>query len=185
MLTIYQRQEKLKFLGFYTGALDGIEGVLTRKAYKLLQDTYFTRAVDKDGIYGNDTERLLINAYNVKMYTKNFTLDEFKCECNGLCTGYPAILDIELLANVQKVRNKFGATTITSGLRCKRYNDSLAGSSATSRHMNGKALDIYNSKTRTKDGRTIVKNFVSSLPEHNYTYSDTVGMGNAVHFDVK
>ena len=49
MLTVRERQEKLKYLGFYTGAIDGIEGVKTKRAYKELQDKYFFRAKDKDG----------------------------------------------------------------------------------------------------------------------------------------
>ena len=184
MLTIEKRQEYLKELGFYDGKIDGIVGSKTLKAYRLLQNKYFTRPKDKDGLYGNDTNILLVNAYRVFKYTKNFKLEEFRCECDGDCTGYPTILNIQLLKNLQKVRNKYGATTITSGLRCKTYNNSLSGSSPTSRHMKGKALDIYCTKTNTKDGRAEVKNYVSKLTGHNYTYSDTTGMGNAVHFDV-
>lgn len=185
MLSIKSQQECMKFLGYYTGKIDGVVGPLHRKGVKDLQDDYFTRDKDRDGIYGDDTDILLVNAYRAKKYTKNFNLKEFKCECDGDCTGYPVKLNIQLLKNLQKVRDKFGAVTITSGLRCETYNNSLSGSSTTSRHMKGKALDIYCAKTRTKDGRAEVKNYVSKLYSHNYTYSDTVGMGNAVHFDVK
>lgn len=191
MLTVRTRQTYLKNLGFYKGKIDGIEGPLTKNAYLALQKRYFTRAKDKDGLYGNDTEKLLKNAYYVKKYTKNFTLDElFRCECGGkYCTGYPVVLSTQLLINLQKVRDKYGSTTITSGMRCTAYNNSIVGSSKTSRHMKGKALDIYNAKTKTEAGRKTVMSYVKSLKGHNYTYCNIGGnypnMGNAVHFDVK
>lgn len=190
MLTVKVRQVYLKELGYYTGKIDGIEGKLTKAAYLKMQKEYFTRKADCDGVYGTDTERLLVNAYRVHTHTKNFKLEEFKCECGGkYCTGYPVKLNAQLLKNLQKVRTKFGTTTITSGMRCKPYNNSLVGSSATSRHMDGKALDIYNETTRTEAGRKIVMQYVKKLTGHNYTYCNIGGsvpnMGNAVHFDVK
>lgn len=189
MLALRTRQTYLKELGLYTGEVDGVVGPLTKKAYVLLQDKYFTREADKDGLYGPNTEKLLINAYYVKKHTKNFTLDEFKCDCGGkYCTGYPVVLDEQLLKNIQTVRNKFGAITITSGMRCTNYNNSLVGSSRTSKHLKGKALDIYNPTTRTLAGRTKVMNYWKQLPNYNYTYCNVNGshpnMGNAVHVDV-
>lgn len=195
MLTIKKRQTYLKNLGYYTGKIDGKEGPLLKEAYKKLQEDYFVRKKDIDGIYGNNTDILLQNAYNVKKYAKNFKLEEFKCGCGGKhCTGYPGVLSIQLLKNVQRVRTKFGPTTITSGMRCKPYNNSLPGSSKTSRHMPNaagvcKALDIFNQKTRTEAGRIVVMNFWKLCPGWNYTYCNIGGnypnMGNAVHVDVK
>ena len=190
MLSIRTRQSYMKKLGFYKGKVDGIEGNLTKAGYRAIQESYFVREKDKDGVYGNDTDILLINAYRVWKYAKNFTLEEFRCGCNGKhCTGYPVLLDVQLLKNVQKIRKKFGATTITSGMRCKAYNNSLAGSSTVSKHMKGKALDIFNVKTITENGRKVVMEYVKTLKNHNYTYCSIGGnypnMGNAVHFDVK
>lgn len=190
MLTIEERQVYLKNLGYYTGKIDKKEGPLLKAAYKALQDDYFIRQKDRDGLYGPNTDTLLVNAYYVKNYTKNFKMEEFRCNCKGkYCTGYPVKLDSQLLKNLQKVRTKFGPTTITSGMRCKQYNNSLAGSSSTSKHMKGKALDIYNSKTNTLSGRRSVMDYWKSLPKYNYTYCNENGnypnMGNAVHVDVK
>lgn len=188
MLSKTQQQTYLKFLGYYKGEIDGIEGPLHKAAILKLQKDHFTREEDIDGLYGPDTDILLINAYRVKKYTKNFTLKEFKCDCGGLCTGYPEILNIQLLKNTQSVRTKFGSTTITSGLRCKKYNARLVGSSPTSRHLKGKALDIYLFKTRTLAGRKEVMTYWKKLPKYNYTYCNVNGshpnMGNAVHVDV-
>jgi len=186
MLKVRIRQKYLKELGLYTGKIDGKEGRLTRAAYLRLQKKYFDDKREWDAEYGSKTDILLVNAHRVETYAKNFKLEEFKCECGSKhCTGYPAYLSIRLLKNLQKLRNKYGATTITSGLRCKTFNNSLVGSSPSSKHMSGKALDIYNAKTRTAAGRRQLKAYVKKLPGHNYTYSDTPGMGNAVHFEVK
>lgn len=190
MLTVKTRQKYLKELGFYTGKIDGIEGRLTKAAYLALQKKYFSNSHEWDADYGKNTDILLVNAYRVKVYTKNFKLEEFKCECGGrYCTGYPVKLNAQLLKNLQKVRTAYGATTITSGMRCKLYNNSLVGSSPTSRHMDGKALDIVNPKTQTEAGRKTVMKYVKKLKGHNYTYCNIGGnypnMGNAVHFDVK
>lgn len=190
MLTKKKRQEYLKALGYYTGKIDGIVGAKTKAAYKALQKDYFTRDKDIDGIYGKNTDILLQNAYNVKTYCKNFELHEFKCGCGGKhCTGYPELLNVQLLKNLQALRNKFGATIITSGLRCKKHNSSLAGSSTTSRHLKGKALDIKNNTSRTTGGRLDIMAFWKKQPKQRYSYcnlgNSNPNMGTAVHVDVK
>lgn len=190
MLSIKKRQTYLKELGFYTGNIDGIVGAKTKAAYRKLQETYFTRETDIDGIYGKNTDALLQNAYNVKMKCKNFKLTEFKCKCGGeYCTGYPTILDTHLLENLQKLRDKFGSTVITSGMRCKSYNSTLKGSSKTSRHLTGKAVDLRNTTSKTEKGRKTIMEFWKTLPEQRYTYCNIGGnypnMGTAVHVDVK
>lgn len=189
MLSKKKRQEYLKYLGFYTGEIDGKIGPLTKAAYKALQDKYFTREEDKDGFYGPDTDMLLVNAYNVKTLCKNFRLEEFKCKCGGAhCTGYPAIINTQLLVNVQSVRDRFGSTDITSGLRCKKHNSKVGGST-NSRHKSGKALDIKNSTSKTLSGRRKIMDYWKTLPNWRYTYCNENGnypnMGNAVHIDVK
>lgn len=200
MLSVKERQEKLKYLGFYSGAIDGIEGVKTKRAYKELQDKYFFRKQDKDGKYGNNTEKLLMCAYNVKKYTKNFDIkkDKLYCRCKGkYCTGYPAAIDEDLLQNLQAIRNKYGATTVTSMLRCKTWNKKQGGST-NSRHMKGKAVDFRNRKTLTLKNRKVVINYWMSLDNSRYSYCNgyyksttgsgkktAKGMGISVHGDVK
>lgn len=191
LLTKKERQRRLAALGLYRGDIDGIEGPLTRAAYKALQDKYFVRKIDRDGIYGPNTDKLLRNAYLVKLHCDNFVLTEFKCDCNGkYCTGYPEVLNKQLLINAQKVRDKYGPMIITSGMRCKPYNNSLAGSSSTSRHMKAKALDFaIVPLTNTLGNRKMIMSYIRTLRNHNYTYCDENGsapnMGNAIHFDVK
>ena len=187
MLSVAMRQTYLKELGFYKGKVDGLHGPLTAAAYLDLQKRYFTRKKDIDGIYGKDTELLLLNAYNVHKYTWNFDLTEFRCKCGKHCTGYPVLLDTDLLQNLQSVRDEYGATSITSGMRCATHNAAVGGASG-SRHKSGKAVDIYNSKCSTEAGRKEVMAFWGKLPQQRYTYCNIggnyPGMGNAVHIDV-
>ena len=200
MLSIRERQEKLKYLGFYKGAIDGIEGVKTKRAYKELQDKYFFRAKDKDGKYGTNTEKLLISAFNVKKYTKNFDIkkDKLYCRCKGkYCTGYPAIIEVDLLKNLQSIRDKFGTTTVTSMLRCKKWNKEVGGST-NSKHIKGKAVDFKNLRSLTLAKRKTQINYWMTLPEANYSYCNgyyksTSGsgkkvakkMGTSIHGDIK
>lgn len=187
MLSIKQRQTYLKELGFYSGKITGKEDAALKKAYLALQKSYFIRAVDKDGKYGPDTDTLLYNAYLVHKHCKNFALKEFRCGCGGKhCTGYPVRFDANLLINLQKIRNNYGVPmTITSGVRCKKFNNSLVGSIKNSKHTTGKAADFRSDATSTKPKRTHVKAYFKKLPNASYTYSDTPNMGRAVHVDVK
>lgn len=200
MLSVKERQEKLKFLGFYKGAIDGIEGVKTKRAYKDLQNTYFFRAKDKDGKYGNNTEKLLLCAFNVKKYTKNFDIkkDKLYCRCKGkYCTGYPAVIQVNLLKNLQAERDKWGGTSVTSMLRCKTWNKEVGGST-TSKHMSGKAVDYWNKHTLTLAKRKDVINYWFKLNDPHYSYCNgyykstsgsgkkvAKGMGVSVHGDIK
>lgn len=203
MLTIKKRQTYLKELGYYSGKVDGIEGKLTKEAYLKLQKDYFVRKKDIDGIYGKNTDILLQNAYNVKKYCKNFTLKEFRCKCidnkaKCFCTGYPALLNTHLLKYIQEIRNDYGATTITSGMRCQKYNDSLKGSSKTSKHITGKAVDFYNwkgCKNHTTRKETINKVIRKLYMSYAYcdgyartklktTYPNADNMGNEIHINV-
>ena len=201
LLSVKKRQEYLRVLGYYKGAIDGKVGPQTKKAYKDLQNDYFFNKKDKDGVYGKNTDILLKNAYYVKTYTKNFDLKtELSCDCKGkYCTGYPVVYDVNALIYLQDIRDEHGSTTVTSPMRCKKLNDNTKGSSKTSRHLKGKAFDFYNSKVCKN--LTTRKSFIDEYikkAKANYSYCDGYGrtktsksypnadnMGNAIHFDVK
>lgn len=200
MLSIKTRQKYLKNLGFYKGAIDGIEGIGTKKAYKDLQKKYFIRAKDIDGIYGNNTEILLVNAERVKENTKNFKVEEFRCECNGkYCTGYPAMLDVKLLKYIQSLRNKYGALTVTSGLRCTKYNASIGGIRG-SKHTQGKAVDWFTEYSfKSFENRKKIINWYANhcasmfyaycdgyaRYKHGTEYPSVPSMYKSIHVDVK
>lgn len=200
MLSIKERQKELKIIGLYKGEIDGIEGVLTKKAYRDLQNKFFFRKKDKDGIYGKNTDILLQSVYNVKISCTNFDIkkDKMYCRCKGkYCTGYPAIIDLELARNLQSVRNKFGRTTVTSLLRCKEWNKKVGGT-PNSKHTKGKAVDFRGLYTATLNKRKKVINYWFTLLTPSYAYCNgyyktpkTSGkrtaksMGISIHGDVK
>ena len=203
MLSIKTRKKYLKNLGFYNGKIDNKNTADYRKAVLNLQKKYFPKS-EQDGRYGNNTEILLRNAERIRIYCKNFKLEEFSCECGGkYCTKFPSLISIRLLKNLQKTRNKLGVPmTITSGIRCQRWN-TICGGATFSRHMTGQAIDFVSDKTKTftqrkklidwyiklygsnyayqyKYGRTKYRKYTGSNPNCNYPE-----MGNAIHIDVK
>ncbi len=200
LLSIKTRQLYLKELGFYKGNVDGIVGPLTKQAYKDLQNKYFTRTKDKDGLYGPNTDTLLRCVYNCKDVV-NFKVTEFKCKCGAkYCTGYPAELNRDLVLNLQTLREKYKKSIIiTSGLRCTTYNKKIGGVNGSS-HTKGKAADIYiNTQSNSHSGRVEIVKYWDTLPNSKYAYCNNymkyVGceptiyrsktMGNATHVNVK
>lgn len=185
LLSVSERKKRFKFLGYEYNE-DGI---------RKLQKKYL-RAKDVDGIYGADTDRLLRHVYNVKKVTKNFAPEEFKCECGGkYCTGYPSYMKQVELKNLQSIRSHYGKPlVVTCGLRCRTYNNKLAGSIANSKHLTGYATDFYmKGVTDTLANRRAAIKWIKKLPNHNYTYGNGYNsngfavkapyMGNALHTD--
>jgi uncharacterized protein YcbK (DUF882 family) len=190
VLKITSRQIYLQELGFYDGKIDGIAGEKTKAAYLALQKQYFTRTKDIDGLYGTNTDNLLRSVYNMRN-AKNFKLSEFKCKCGGkYCTGYPTVIDKNLIDNLEKLRAVYGQPIkIMSGMRCEKWNSMQAGSASKSRHLTGKAADIYMSGISTNQkGRQEIMKYWKKLPYQRYTYANIDGshpnMGNSVHVDV-
>ena len=175
----------LKTLGYFDGPIDSYVTPEYNEAVLKFQKKAFTRAKDRDGIGGNDTLIAVQTFVNFKDI-KYFEPKEFRCNC-GHCTGYPAVVDLQLLTNLDYLRkDSKSSITITSGLRCKWKNSRLPGSSSTSKHMTGKAADFYNSKlTGTKAKRTAMVKRWYTYKNASYSYANTPGMGNAVHVDVK
>lgn len=147
-MTNKQKQNLLAYLGYYTGAIDGIFGKNSTKATKAFQADY---GIDANGICGAETEKALKDAvYNGMPAKKDwwkdikyFTKDEFKCKCGGrYCKGYPAEMSQKLVKIADEVREHFGAPIIvSSGMRCNTHNANVGGVS-NSRHKYGKAMDF-------------------------------------------
>lgn len=164
LLSVKKRQQYLKDIGLYNGLVDGKVGVKTKKAYKDLQEKYFTkekRPKDRNGIYGKDTDILLRNAHLFYEYDiKYYRLEEFRCKCSKACTGYPAILNPKLLVNLDNLRIHFkNPINLSCALRCKIHNAEVGGSK-TSGHLKGNAADIYiKSYSNTLNHRKNIVNF--------------------------
>ena len=187
LLSMKTRKKYFKLLGF---------GEYNYNSIIHMQKRYFTRIKDCDGIYGKDTDALLRHLRNVKVHAPSFDPEEFKCRC-GKCTGYPTRMKVKELKHIQTIRDHYGKPmTITSGFRCKAYNNSLIGSSRTSKHMTGYAVDFYMpGVTDTFDNRIKAIKYIKTLKNHDYSYGNGISstgahveapnMGNALHTQTK
>lgn len=174
----------LKKLGYFDGAINSSVTPAYTKAVIEVQNKYFKRKQDRDGLGGSDTLILVKTLYNFRGI-KNFKPEEFRCNC-GHCTGYPAVVSRRLLLNLQDLRNKNGAISVSSGLRCVWKNNRLVGSSKTSDHLKGRAADFYNSKlTGTKARRSKFHILWKQYKGASYSYSETPNMGEYVHISTK
>lgn len=202
MLTIKQRQMNLKFLGYYEKLIDGIEGTGTKQAYKDFQKAY---GLVVDGIYGEKTNDKLIEVIkkeqeklgvnpdgiagaitnkarenqeswdNIKYFKKS----EFACKCGcGLNN-----IDIKLVKVLDEIREHFGKPcVITSGCRCMLHNKRVKGSEK-SRHMLGKAADIF-IKDTNKNSVLLYAGNLKLQGKIRYAYTNNSNMLNAVHIDI-
>ena len=204
-MTMKRLQMNLKFLGYYDGEIDGIKGEKTLNAIKKFQYdnllvvdgiagqntidcirnkiVYIQEelGVTVDGVAGNET----ITAYNNKVgnevYSWNnikyFKESEFTCKCGcGLNN-----MNLKVIKIADKVREHFGSPAIvTSGTRCQKHNKEVGGVS-NSRHLQGKAIDMYVKGVNGGDLLAYLKTLVNS-GELRYTYR--INNGNACHFDI-
>lgn len=164
-MTMTRLQMNLKFLGLYNGPIDGIKGIQTINAIKKFQETNNLKVdgiagqqtIDKvreiitniqtkigvtaDGVAGPETIKALNNycASNSWDSIKHFKKSEFTCKCG--CGLNNIQLDAVKIAD--EVREHFGSPAIvTSGTRCPKHNAEVGGV-ANSRHLKGKAIDMY------------------------------------------
>ena len=187
LLTLKQRKEYFNALGL---------GEYTKANILKFQKKYFTRKIDQDGIYGNNTDKLLRHVYNC-LQVRNFAPLEFKCDCGGkYCTGYPDYMKLTTLKFMQRIRDYVGKpVTVTSGLRCRTQNR-IDGGVANSKHLTGKAVDYYIAGiTISLSGRKKLINTIKKWDNHDYSYCDgwdsdedkrySSTMGTAIHTQTK
>lgn len=166
-MTNKQKQCLLAYLGYYTGAIDGIWGDMSRAATEAFQRDYQLTA---DGVFGDATAQRIREVIasgeqpiqqpqsatetgGGESWWKDiqyFTRDEFRCPC-GNCGGFPVEPDEAIVREMDRMREYFGTAVIVvppdghsggSGVRCAAYNATLAGSSPNSTHLQGKAADF-------------------------------------------
>lgn len=149
-MTIKQKQHLLAYLGFYTGAIDGIWGTQSRDATMAFQKRFMDSA---DGVFGPETDqriREVIGSAEAPQTEdfwqeiRYFSREEFRCTCGGRgCSGFPAEPAAQLIRNAEAARMHFGkAADVSSGVRCALRNSELPGSASNSLHMRGKAMDF-------------------------------------------
>ena len=135
----------------------GIDGELGDKG----SDSYSRRAIasfqgdyglDQDTIWGEQCQRkakeVLTNGIQL---TTNFNSSELGCGIavsddpnaphDDDCMNWPDMINLTALSCLQATRDRIGPIQVTSGVRCRTYNDWLSGSSSESKHMAGRAFD--------------------------------------------
>lgn len=204
MLTIKQRQTNLWFLGYYKGEIDGIEGPQTKQSYIDFQRDY---GLAVDGIYGRRTNAKLVEVImqqqrnlgvepdgivgpitiaarakqtitweNIK-YFQNF---EFTCPCGCGKNN----IDLTLVQILDEIREYFGKPMIvTCGCRCQKLNDRMVGSIKNSKHIYGKAADIWISGIDKNLLLAKCQEYVNN-GRATYTYTNNSNMKYAVHIDI-
>lgn len=118
-------------------------------------------------------------------HSKYFKKEEFKCGCNGkYCNGYPSGVAKSLVDNMNLLREIYGKSiTITSGLRCEKYNATVGGDK-NSLHICGQACDWnFTNKEFTQKQKDEIIAFIKKLPNYRYSYSNQTNMYNAIHID--
>ena len=162
-MTVKQIQCLLAYLGYYSGAVDGIWGPLSARATEEFQRAFV--GLTADGETDTDTQKALRHAVSYDMFKEDksaqdipegdvwkkvryWTRAEFGCRCGQYhapyCDGFPVEPDENLVLLAEDIRTKFGRPGIpTSGIRCQRHNADQPNSAANSRHVRGKALDWF------------------------------------------
>lgn len=189
-----QLQNLLAYLGYYSGAIDGILGAGTKSALKSFQMAY---GITADGIPGANSYKALKQAVASDKFKKEtvvsttqtatggdfwsgieyFKRSEFACKCGKYCNGYPVEMDASVVRAADKVRAHFNSpVTVSSGIRCSKHNAAVGGVS-NSRHTKGKAIDF----SVRSFSASMVLAYVQSLPEIRYAYAIN---SSYVHMDV-
>ena len=181
-MTDIQKQCLLKYLGYYSGAVDGIFGGKSRQAAKDFQADY---GLEASGLFDSATEEMILRALTGAAEkvadfweeVQYFKKDEFRCRCGKFCDGFPTQPERKLLFLADRVRGHFGSPMIvSSGVRCEKHNANVGGAAA-SRHMSGKAMDFT---VRGKTASEVLK-FVQGQSDVRYCYAID---GNYVHMDI-
>lgn len=153
-MTDKQKQHLLGYLGYYTGAVDGIWGPLSRQAAEAFQRDY--RLTVSGDLGDTDVRRIREAIATGEMppgetdssgfweEIQYFTREEFRCKCGGkYCSGFPAEPKEQLVKIADELRQRLGVPILViSGLRCPKWN-ALQGGVAKSQHMCGEAADVY------------------------------------------
>lgn len=181
LLTKAKRSEYFQYLNL---------GEYNKSNILKFQKIAFKDSDEHDGKYGAKTDTALRHWRNTYYYTKSFRPQEFRCPC-GHCTGYPSYMKARELKILQQVRDKYDKPVeVTSGLRCS-YQNKKAGGISTSRHMEGRASDIYiKGVCDSVGGRKEVINYAKKLTGFRYAYCNGYpnphpSMGKAIHIDCK
>ena len=116
-----------------------------------------------------------LNWDNIKHFKKTEITCKCGCEMNNI--------DLKLVNVLEDIRNHFGqACVVTSGCRCATHNKRVGGVQG-SRHVSGKASDIYVKGVSANTLLAYTKSLVSK-GKLRYTYTNGSNMNGVVHVDI-
>lgn len=135
-----------------------------------------------DGICGVKTRAKLNSTASTSSSwddIKYFKKSEFDCKCGcGLNN-----IDLKLVKILDEIRGHFGKPMlITCGCRCSNYNKKVGGI-ANSKHLRGKAADIWISGVSKTALLNKCREYVAN-GRATYTYTNSTNMARAVHIDI-
>jgi peptidoglycan hydrolase-like protein with peptidoglycan-binding domain len=125
---------------------------------------------------------MAINTYpknSTEKLSANFKVAEFACKGTDCCKTVK--IDIDLVAYLQKIRDRFGApVTINSGYRCEKHNKAVGGASG-SYHVKGMAADIAVKDVKPAE----VAKYAESIGVKGIGLYETAKDGYFVHIDTR
>ena len=181
---------------YYTGAIDGIHGPLSRKALEEFQRDYGGLTVTGEADEATDQAMRQAVAHGIPEQEQAaaegtdpagfwkeirfFTPEEMKCKCGGrYCDGFPHPIQPLLMQILDRARRWSGhPITIVSGLRCESWNK-LQGGVENSQHRYGEAADVY----FYGKSPTAALSWLQSQPDVRYAYQ--IPGSNNIHFDIQ
>ncbi len=174
--------EVIKSIQSQIGA--NVDGLVGNNTIIKCKDYQKNNGLFEDGICGVNTRAKLNSSKNTELTwdeIKYFKKSEFNCKCGcGLNN-----IDLKLVKILDEIREHFEKLmTITCGTRCQKYNDSLRGSIKNSKHVRGKAADIWISGIPKSKLLAKCKEYVAN-GRATYTYANESNMKYAVHIDIK
>jgi zinc D-Ala-D-Ala carboxypeptidase len=88
---------------------------------------------------------------------KNFSLDEFRCQCGcGHVSIYSDLLDL-----LQSARDVLGPLQITSAYRCPSHNAAVSSTGEDGPHTTSKSVDLHVSNSQHR--KTLIDYFASKV----------------------
>lgn len=153
--------------------VDGVAGNNTISACKEYQKR---NGLAVDGICGTNTRQVLnldvLDWNSIKYFKK----EEFTCKCG--CGQNNMHLEVVKIAD--EIREHFGnACIVNSASRCIKHNKNVGGV-ANSRHLSGKAVDLY---VKGVNGDTLLAYTKNLVAQGKLRYTYLIG-GDAVHIDI-
>ena len=158
--------------------VDGVAGENTMAKTKEYQSQ---NGLMVDGIAGEQTRsHMFPQTQTTWDDIKYFKQSEFACK-DGC--GFDDI-NLKLVKILDEMREHYGRPIIiTSGCRCKKHNREVQGVD-TSRHVYGKAADLYVQGVDVSDFLAYAKDLVNK-GVLRYTYTNNTNMNGVIHVDIQ